>query len=118
MDLQLMRLRKEAGYKNRDDFAAHIGVNKYTYKSWETGVAMMNLEQACQISNVLGCTLDELAGRTPPAAPVADPRLERIQRAYREMNETGRDALATNARALHALPENAGESGAVEGATA
>lgn len=118
MDLQLMRLRKQAGYRSRDDFAKEIEVNKYTYKSWETGAAMMSLEQACQICNVLNCTLDQLAGRTPPGAAAADERLERIERAYRDMNETGRDALETSARALHALPENAGESGAVEGATA
>lgn len=45
MNVQLMRLRKAAGYSNRDDFAKKIGVNKYTYRSWESGAAMMNAEQ-------------------------------------------------------------------------
>lgn len=63
MNLQLMRLRKEAGYKNRDKFAEKIGVNKYTYRSWESGAAMMSLEQAVMVADALGCTLDDLCGR-------------------------------------------------------
>lgn len=42
MELKLMQLRKAAGYKNRDDFAAVIGVNPLTYKTWETGARNMN----------------------------------------------------------------------------
>ena len=35
--LQLMRLRKAAGYRNRDTFAEAIGVKPRTYKTWESG---------------------------------------------------------------------------------
>lgn len=42
MELQLMQLRKKAGYKNRDDFADKISVNRRTYKSWESGEVNMN----------------------------------------------------------------------------
>lgn len=45
MNIRLMKLRKAAGFSNRDEFAEKIGVNKYTYRSWESGAAMMNAEQ-------------------------------------------------------------------------
>lgn len=56
MNIQLMKLRKAAGYSNRDDFADKIGVNKYTYRSWESGAAMMNAEQVWNCAVALGCT--------------------------------------------------------------
>lgn len=82
MELQLMKLRKKAGYKNRDQFAEKIGVNKYTYRSWESGAAMMNLEQACMVADVLECTLDELAGREPPAEFFSDEFQAELNRCY------------------------------------
>lgn len=62
MDVQLMRLRKAAGYSNRDDFAKKIGVNKYTYRSWESGAAMMNAEQVWNCAVALGCTPNDILG--------------------------------------------------------
>ena len=94
MDLQLMQLRKKAGYKNRDDFAKKIGVNKHTYRSWECGAAMMSLEQAYNITEVLGCTLDELAGRTPPPKPLAhSPAETELISYYRQCTPWRKDNL-------------------------
>ena len=71
MDLQLMKLRKMAGYRNRDDFAEKLGVNKYTYRSWESGTAMMSLEQAYNVTEVLGCTrLRSTIGRPAGVYPL------------------------------------------------
>ena len=100
MDLQLMKLRKLAGYKNRDAFAEKIGVNKYTYRSWESGAAMMSLEQACMVADVLECTLDELAGREVSGRviqPIREGTARLLQRKHRaaqgiHLLQTARDA--------------------------
>ncbi len=97
MELQLMKLRKKAGYKNRDQFAEKIGVNKYTYRSWETGAAMMNLEQACMVADVLECTLDELAGREPPAGWTDEFQAE-LNRFYEECTPDRRAGILQVAR--------------------
>lgn len=99
MDLQLMKLRKRAGYKSRDDFAAKLGVNRHTYRSWETGAAMMSLEQAYNVTEVLGCTLEELVGREPVRS-FADPGQAALNACYENMNEDGRGTLVSVARSL------------------
>lgn len=62
MNIQLMKLRKAAGCSNRDEFAKKIGVNKYTYRSWESGAAMMNAEQVWNCAVALGCTPNDILG--------------------------------------------------------
>ncbi|MFR4151350.1 MAG: helix-turn-helix domain-containing protein [Collinsella sp.] len=62
MNIRLMKLRKAAGYSNRDEFAEKIGVNKYTYRSWESGAAMMNAEQIWNLSIALGCSPNDILG--------------------------------------------------------
>ena len=62
MNIQLMKLRKKAGYSNRDEFAKVIDVNKYTYRSWESGTAMMNAEQIWLCAVALGCTPNDILG--------------------------------------------------------
>lgn len=99
MELQLMKLRKLAGYRNRDDFAAKLGVNKHTYRSWETGAAMMSLEQAYNVTEILGCTLDELVGREP-ARSFSDPAQAALNGYYESMNSHGRDMLVETARLM------------------
>ena len=99
MELQLMKLRKLAGYRNRDDFAAKLGVNKHTYRSWETGAAMMSLEQAYKVTEILGCTLDELVGRES-ARSFADPGQAALNACYENMNDDGKGTLVSVARSL------------------
>ena len=62
MNIRLMKLRKAAGYSNRDEFAEKIGVNKYTYRSWESGAAMMNAEQLWTCAQALGCSPNDILG--------------------------------------------------------
>ena len=66
MKTNLQALRKAAGFKSARAFAEHIGMNLRTYTSYEQGEAVMSLEVAWNLANVLNCSLDELAGRTPP----------------------------------------------------
>lgn len=62
MNIRLMKLRKAAGFSNRDEFAEKIGVNKYTYRSWESGAAMMNAEQVWNLALALGCSPNDILG--------------------------------------------------------
>lgn len=94
MDLQLMRLRKKAGYKNRDDFAAALGVNPLTYKGWETGRTRLKLDDACDIADLLHCTLDELAGRDFQPAAYSDPRQQALNHSYSMLDEKSKGDLA------------------------
>lgn len=63
MKTRLMEFRKRAGYRNRDEFAERIGVNRHTYKSWETGTTTMSIEQLVMVADELGCSTDALLGR-------------------------------------------------------
>lgn len=101
MEIQLKRLRKEAGFKSRDAFAAALGdCNARQIKSWETGERMMSLEQACAVADFLHCSLDELAGRrfSSPASPPADPAAAELVDAYGRCTPERQGALLQSAR--------------------
>lgn len=108
MEIQLKRLRKEAGYKNRRDFANALGGNftERRITSWENGERMMSLEQACVIADFLGCSLDELAGRRFEAteAPAPDPAHRGLVESYDSLSEEGRevaDSVMAGLRVTH-----------------
>lgn len=61
--LQLKSLRKAAGIKTQKEMADRLGIPERRYASWEREEVGINLEQACEIADVLNCTLDELIGR-------------------------------------------------------
>jgi len=98
-----MELRKKAGYKNRDAFAERLGVNKFTYKSWETGQAMMSLAQAYDCAVALDCSIDEIAGHEVGQV-FSDPREAELHRCWQGSTEENRHALLVMAR------NSAGES--------
>ena len=95
MHIRLMELRKAAGYRNRDEFAAKLGVNKYTYRSWESGAAMMNAEQVWACAVALGTDPNEVLGwyEEHPRAASAPPDGARRQilDAYDSLSEEGRE---------------------------
>ena len=104
MKLQLMRLRKEAGYKSRDEFASALGVNPLTYKGWETGRTRLKLDDACDIADLLHCTLDELAGRDFQPAAYSDPRQQALNHSYSLLDEKSKGDLAGIASTFTADP--------------
>ena len=104
MNLQLMRLRKAAGYANRDDFADALGVNHATFKAWETGRTRLKLEDACDIADLLHCTLDELAGRDFQPAAYSDPRQQALNHSYSLLDEKSKGDLAGIASTFTADP--------------
>ena len=113
MELQLMHLRKSAGYRSRDDMAAALGVNSRTYKTWETGERRLSLEQACTIADFLGCSLDELAGRWEYVGRFADKRQAAMNDAYQRLDEAGKDSAAASVAGIAAMQarEKIGQEG-------
>ena len=102
MEIQLKRLRKEAGFRSREAFADALGdsYNARQIKSWETGERKLSLEQACVLADFLHCSLDELAGRrfSAPSALHADPAHEELARCYDACTPERRDRMLQDAR--------------------
>ncbi len=116
MDLQLARLRKDAGYSSRAKFAAAFGVTERQIKAWETGERKLSLERACDVADFLGCSLDELAGRdflrdTTDCLPPSDLRL--VER-YHSLSEGGRETVDAVMEVQASLGENEVQTGLME----
>lgn len=60
---------------------------------------MMSLEQAYKVTEILGCTLDELVGREPTRS-FSDPAQAALNGYYESMNSHGRDMLVETARLM------------------
>jgi len=65
MGERLQRLRLEKGF-SQSQLAKAAGVPTGTLRNWEQGRRTMLVDAAVKVADALGCTLDELAGRTPP----------------------------------------------------
>ena len=103
-ELQLQRIRKRAGY-NQQEMSDLLGVKKRTYGSWEREEVMMSLKQAYNVTEVLGCTLDELVGRQPPKpGSYADANQQRLNNYYESLNEKSKDDLVGFVRSFAADP--------------
>lgn len=98
-NLQLKKLRKRAGYKSQAEMAKALDIPERRYASWERQEVGLNLEQACMVADVLECTLDELAGREPPA-DWTEERQRRMNEAYLAMTDVGRDSAAASVTAI------------------
>lgn len=105
MELRLKYLRKAAGYRSRDAFASVIGVNPRTYKTWESGERNMSFSQACMVADALGCSLDELAGRTEYVGTYSDQRQAELNDDYLSLTEAGKDAAAGAVRGIKLTEE-------------
>lgn len=107
MNLQLKRLRKEAGYKKIADIAKALGVKERTYASWEREEVGLSMAQACDIADLLDCTLDELAGRWEYVKEprYSDPRQAALNGHYSALNDEGKDDLVKFAKSFAADPE-------------
>lgn len=86
----LQAIRKRSGFKSAREFAEYVGINVGTYTNYEQGKANMSLLQAWEIADVLGCTLDELAGRRVPKKPSMSASEQRVLDVYRSASEHGR----------------------------
>ena len=62
MKLMLSEIRKRVGM-TQEELGAAVGATRRQIGAWERGENDMPMDFAMQIANVLGCTIDELAGR-------------------------------------------------------
>lgn len=100
MDLQLKKIRNLRGL-SQDEMAQALGIKTSRYGTWERGERAMSFSQAIACSEILGCSLDELAGRKPPGeSNGCDPTLKRITENFESMNSTGRERLAEQAEMM------------------
>lgn len=60
--LQLKELRRRAGFKTQKDIADRLGIKERKYATWEREEVALTLEDAYNLSIVLGCTPNDLCG--------------------------------------------------------
>ncbi|ACV22613.1 Predicted transcriptional regulator [Slackia heliotrinireducens] len=101
MEIQLNRLRNLRGL-SQEDMAQRLGIKKSRYGTWERGERMMNLAQACQCCDVLGCSLDELAGREAPHL-YTDRRQETLNEDFARLDNEGKDAAMAAVRGIASM---------------
>ena len=61
MKLRLRDIRKGQGF-TQGEFAKALGVKLSTYRTWEQGSVNLTLENTCIISELLGCTPNDICG--------------------------------------------------------
>lgn len=98
MDLQLARLRREAGM-TQTEAARAVEVSQSTWSGWECGTRQITLVDAARVADMFGVSLDELAGRTPPASTTAE---STILQACRESSPEGVNAMVAAVRGIAA----------------
>lgn len=117
MKTTLQEMRRKAGFKSARAFAESIPMNPVTYTQYEQGIRNFTLEKAWEFADLLGCSLDELAGRQwPPegASASADPRREALLASYDLLNDDGRTIASETVASMARDPlrrADAGEGG-------
>lgn len=96
----LQQRRKAAGFKSAKAFASYMGINPNTYTDYEQGKSCFSYEQAWEFADVLGCTLDEIGGRSAPECHYTDPRQEELNGYYECMNDTGKKLALDSVKAM------------------
>nr|WP_302962689.1 helix-turn-helix transcriptional regulator [uncultured Adlercreutzia sp.] len=91
MDLQLKKLRTLKGL-SQDEMAEKLGVKTSRYGTRERGERMLSLKQAYDCAVILGCSIDAIAGYTPPVS-YSDPAQEALNGYWESMNADGRERL-------------------------
>lgn len=122
MKTNLQEMRRKAGFKSARAFAESIPMNPVTYTQYEQGIRNFTLEKAWEFADLLGCSLDELAGRQwPPegASAPADPMRDELVRCYDASTAENRHSLVVAARNVALASGEAAERGAdTEGVSA
>lgn len=114
MKTNLQAMRKKAGYRSARAFAEHIGMNVATYTDYEQGRHSFTLEKAWEFADLLGCSLDELAGRQwpPEGASAPEPGEASLVSAYRDLSEEGREVAVNVVAGMRSTyPQEPGSDG-------
>ena len=97
MELKLKELRKLAGYKSAQALADALGIKRGTLASWESGARDIPMDKAIKLCDLLGCSLDQLAGRKP---------IDRIKYTYQDLSEGDRAKVEDFAEYLKKRPKD------------
>lgn len=100
MASSMREIRKSAGM-TQEQLAASVNATKRQIGAWERGENDMPMDYAVMIADVLGCTVDELAGRDNPMAQLARDEREVIDM-MREMDAPARRLALKLVRAVWA----------------
>ena len=114
MKTNLQEMRRKAGFKSARAFAESTPMNPVTYTQYEQGIRNFTLEKAWEFADLLGCSLDELAGRQwpPEGASAPEPGEASLVSAYRDLSEEGREVavnVVTGMRSTY--PQEPGSHG-------
>lgn len=94
--MRFREIRKESGL-SVSAVASMLGVDSSTYRKWELETNAISLDMAIRCADIFGCSLDDLAGRTPHN----DEELSLIN-SYRNSSDSGRKSILLNASAISA----------------
>lgn len=99
MKLQLRKLR-ENRHMTQSELAKKVNTTLRKISAWERGETSIPLEDACNIADFFGVTLDELAGRWEYVnkIPSATPDEVQLVDDYRKSDERGRGNILDVAR--------------------
>ena len=89
-------------------------MNVATYTDYEQGRHSFTLEKAWEFADLLGCSLDELAGRQwpPEGAPASEPGEASLVSAYRDLSEEGREVAVNVVVGMRSTyPQESGSDG-------
>lgn len=70
---EILALTRKAQGMSQEDLASRVQVSRQAVSKWETGDALPDLNKLLLLADALDISLDELCGRTPPAADAAAP---------------------------------------------
>ena len=97
MKLNLKEIRKNRKM-TQQELAQSVGATKRQIGAWERGENDIPMDYASMIADVLKCTVDDIAGRTVPAAKNDDSEEQELVGIYRSLNAHGRAQLMVFAR--------------------
>lgn len=92
--LNLKAIRTRSGLSVAQ-VSERLGVKPDTYRKWESEANAIPLARAWQCADLLGCSLDELAGREKA---VLSPDESELVACYRDTDERGRVTILDTAR--------------------
>lgn len=67
-EMKLRQIREQLGI-SIGELSAKMGVQPHTISRWETGCRQPDIESIKQLTQILGCTADELIGNPPSTPP-------------------------------------------------
>jgi transcriptional regulator with XRE-family HTH domain len=72
-----------------------MAVSPRVYSRWETGDAVPVFDSIVRLADILGVTLDEMAGRSdaPPQAVIRNPELNRLYKKVDQLSDEDQSAL-------------------------